>query len=294
MRDSYQPAPDAWEQIDRLLDLALAEDVGPGDATTLALATAESTLKAQFAAREEGVLAGLEVIRHLFARIDPHVVLTPVKQDGEAFAKGDVLVRIEGPARAVLTGERLALNILQHMCGVATETRKYVRAVEGTRAGIYDTRKTKPGHRALEKMAVVLGGGCNHRQGLYDMILIKDNHLALAHIPDAAAAVRRARENSRLEVMVEVDTLEQFAQVLPEEPEYVLLDNMGPAKLQEAVTMADDFAAKTGKRRPKLEASGGVNLKTVADIARSGVDRISVGAITHSAPSLDIGLDFAG
>lgn len=294
MRETSTPSGDAWKQIDQLISLALAEDVGPGDATTLALATEDSTLKAQFSAREEGVLAGLEVIVHLFDRIDPRVKITPVKKDGEAFVKGDVLAKIEGPARAVLTGERLALNILQHMCGVASETRKYVRAVEGTRAGIYDTRKTKPGHRALEKMAVVLGGGCNHRQGLYDMILIKDNHLALAHISDAAAAVRRARANSPLKVMVEVDTLEQFRQVLPEEPDYVLLDNMGPDTLKEAVDMADAFAAQSGKQRPKLEASGGVNLKTVTEIARSGVDRISVGAITHSAPALDIGLDFAG
>lgn len=293
MRQTTKPAADAWAQIDRLIDLALAEDVGSGDATTLALATENSVLKANFTAREEGVLAGMEVVQHLFTRIDPQVRLTPIKRDGEAFFRGDTLAMIEGPARAVLTGERLALNLLQHMCGVASETRKYVRATEGTRAGIYDTRKTKPGHRALEKMAVVLGGGYNHRQGLYDMILIKDNHLALAHIPDAAAAVQRARKNSTLEVMVEVDTFEQLQQVLPEEPDYILLDNMAPEQLREAVALTDAFARDTGKRRPLLEASGGVNLKTVAAIAQSGVDRISIGAITHSAPSLDIGLDFA-
>lgn len=282
---------DPWEQIDRLIELSLAEDVGEGDATTLALAPEKATLSAVFTAREDGVLAGIEVTRHLFKAIDPQVQLTPVKNDGEAFVRGDALAKIEGPARSVLTGERLALNIMQHMCGVATETRKYVEAVRGTKAGIYDTRKTKPGHRAIEKMAVKFGGGMNHRQGLYDMILIKDNHLALANISSPAEAVRQARASSDLEIMIEVDTLEQFANVLPEEPDYVLLDNMGPDILKEAVRMADDYAAGGG-RRPKLEASGGINFATVKAIAQSGVERISVGAITHSAPALDIGLDY--
>ena len=283
---------DPWKQIDALIELALAEDVGSGDATTLALAPECATLSAVFTAREDGVLAGLEVTEHLFKAIDPAVTLTPIKNDGDSFKNGDRLIAIIGPARSVLTGERLALNILQHMCGVATETSKYVKAIAGTRAKIYDTRKTKPGHRAIEKMAVKLGGGANHRQGLYDMILIKDNHLALANIASPAEAVKKARESSELEIMVEVDNLEQFANVLPEEPDYVLLDNMGPDRLKEAVKMADEYAAKGG-RRPQLEASGGINFDTVTAIAQSGVERISVGAITHSAPALDIGLDYA-
>ena len=287
------PQIDPWKQIDNLIALALAEDVGPGDATTLALATKECTLNAEFVAREAGILAGIQVLRHLFRQIDPAVELREIKKDGEAFGKGDRLAGVSGPARAILTGERLALNILQHMCGVATLTRRYVEAVRGTRAGIYDTRKTRPGHRALDKMAVLLGGGRNHRQGLYDMILIKDNHLALAHIPSTAEAVARARKNSDLEIMIEVDTLDQLRQVLPQEPDYVLLDNMGPEVLREAVRITDDFARESGRKRPQLEASGGVNLQSVAAIAASGVDRISIGALTHSAPALDIGLDFA-
>ena len=283
---------DPWEQIDRLIALALAEDVADGDATTLALAPEKATLSAVFSARENGVLAGIEVIQHLFTAIDPQVQLTPIINDGDYFNKGDKLAKISGPARSVLTGERLALNIMQHMCGVASETKKYVEAVKGTNAGIYDTRKTKPGHRAIEKMAVKLGGGMNHRQGLYDMILIKDNHLALANISSPAEAVKIARNTSELEIMIEVDTLEQLANVLPEEPDYVLLDNMEPDILRKAVHMADEYAAKGGKR-PKLEASGGINFATVRAIAESGVERISVGAITHSAPALDIGLDYA-
>lgn len=284
---------DPWKQIDNLIALALAEDVGPGDATTLALATEECTLNAEFVAREAGILAGIQVLRHLFRQIDPAVELREIKKDGEPFGKGDRLAGVSGPARAILTGERLALNILQHMCGVATLTRRYVETVKGTKAGIYDTRKTRPGHRALDKMAVLLGGGRNHRQGLYDMILIKDNHLALAHIPSTAEAVARARKNSDLEIMIEVDTLDQLRQVLPQEPDYVLLDNMGPEVLREAVRITDDFARESGRKRPQLEASGGVNLQSVAAIAASGVDRISIGALTHSAPALDIGLDFA-
>ncbi len=282
---------DPWKLIDALIELALAEDVGSGDATTLALAPECATLSAVFTAREDGVLAGLEVTEHLFKAIDPEVTITPILTDGSSFKKGDKLARIKGPARSVLTGERLALNIMQHMCGVATETSKYVKAVAGTKAKIYDTRKTKPGHRAIEKMAVKLGGGDNHRQGLYDMILIKDNHLALANIASPAEAVHQARKSSDLEIMVEVDTLEQLSNVLPEEPDYVLLDNMGPDVLKKAVKMADDYAAGGG-RRPKLEASGGINFATVTAIAQSGVERISVGAITHSAPALDIGLDY--
>lgn len=284
---------DPWEQIEELITLALKEDVGGGDATTLALATTDSTLRAYFVARECGVVSGLEVATRLFARIDPQVKFTAMLNDGDALDPGDRIALIEGPARAVLTGERLALNIMQHMCAVASQTRKYVDLTRHTKAGIYDTRKTIPGHRALEKMAVIHGGGRNHRQGLYDMILIKDNHLALSHIASAAEAVKRARENSALEIMVEVDTLEQLRDVLPQEPDYVLLDNMGPDILKEAVQITDDFAAKNNRKRPALEASGGINLNTVKAIAESGVDRISVGAITHSAPALDIGLDYA-
>ncbi len=187
-------------------------------------------------------------------------------------------------------GERTALNLLQRMCAVAKRTREYVRAIEGTRAGIYDTRKTNPGHRVLDKLAVRAGGGKNHRMGLYDMILIKDNHLAALGGP--AEAIRAARKASALPVMIEVDTEEQLTDALSAEPDYILLDNFNAERLANAVQHTDTLCAEQKLRRPLLEASGGITLSTVAAAAQAGVDRISVGAITHGAGGVDIGLDF--
>jgi nicotinate-nucleotide pyrophosphorylase (carboxylating) len=286
--------------VDRLLDLAIDEDVGPGDATTLALFPEPGLVQGDFAARQDGVMAGGPVVKRVFARLaarfrsDENAVRMDIlKRDGEAFAKGDKLLRISGDALVVLMGERVALNILQRMCAVAGRTREYVRLVEGvagSRAGIYDTRKTNPGHRVLDKLAVRAGGGRNHRMGLYDMILVKDNHLAKFGGP--AQAVRAARENSKLPVMVEVDTLAQFGETLPAEPDYILLDNFDAGMMRRAVELADSVCAAQKLRRPGLEASGGINLSTVAAAAASGVDRISVGALTHGAGGVDIGLDF--
>ena len=286
--------PAQYAQIDRLLDLALEEDVGPGDVTTEVLTTGASRLEAVYVARAAGVLSGVEIVQRFFAKLSPEVKLEPFLADGAMLEKGARIMRVSGPARPVLTGERVSLNLLQRMCGIATVARRYADAVAGTRAKIYDTRKTLPGHRALDKMAVMHGGGCNHRLGLYDMILIKDNHLALAEIASPFDAVKIARAKSKLPLMVEVDTLEQLANVLPAAPDYVLLDNMGPETLKKAVAMTDAAFAADPARRPRLEASGGVNLGTVRAIAESGVDRISVGALTHSVTALDIGLDYEG
>ncbi|MDR1535388.1 MAG: carboxylating nicotinate-nucleotide diphosphorylase [Planctomycetota bacterium] len=290
-------APGSRELLDRLLNLAIDEDVGPGDATTMALFPRPRTARARFTARAAGVMAGTEAVRRLFFLLgerfagDPGAVrLGILKAEGESFSPGDGLLDIQGDARIILMGERISLNLLQRLCAVAALTREFVRRVAGTGAEIYDTRKTVPGHRLLDKLAVRAGGGRNHRLGLYDMILIKDNHLAAFGGP--AGAVRAAREKSPLPIMVEVDTPGQLEEALRAEPDYILLDNMAPPALAEAVAAARRLSAELGLRRPQLEASGGIGLETAAAAAASGVDRISVGSLTHAPGSVDIGLDF--
>lgn len=280
------------EQIDRLLALALAEDVGDGDVTTTILANSSATLNAVYVARQNGVLSGGEILRRFFRKLSPALQFTNLLNDGDNFTVGAKILRVIGNARALLTGERLSLNILQRMCGIATITRQYVNAIKGTPAKIYDTRKTLPGHRALDKMAVMHGGGENHRCGLYDMILIKDNHLALSEIATPAQAVQIARAKSTLPIMIEVDNLTQLENVLPTAPDYILLDNMDANLLKRAVKIVDDFSANNQNKRPQLEASGGITLNNIRAIAESGVERISVGALTHSVTALDIGLDY--
>lgn len=267
---------------------ALAEDVGGGDATTLATVPPHLTVRALLRAREPLVVAGTEFVKAAFRELSPKVRIERVLHDGQLANAGDVLLKIFGPAAPILTGERVSLNFAQRLSGVATLTSKFVEAVRGTGAQILDTRKTTPGWRRFEKYAVACGGGKNHRIGLFDMVLIKDNHLAALHDekPNAiAAAISRAREKfPKLKVEVEADSLEQVRQALNAGAEMILLDNMSLDQLREAVKMA--------KCRAKTEASGGINLKTVRDIAQTGVDFISVGALTHSAPAVDIGLDF--
>ncbi|MGL4424421.1 MAG: carboxylating nicotinate-nucleotide diphosphorylase, partial [Gemmataceae bacterium] len=219
--------------------------------------------------------------------VDPRLVFTPVLPDNSIVAPRAILGRIHGPYRSILIAERTALNFLQRLSGVATLTRQYVDAIRGTRAVVLDTRKTTPGWRLLEKYAVRMGGGTNHRIGLYDAILIKDNHIA--GVGGIVAAVERARAypgNAGLPVEVEVDSLDQLRAVLPLRPEIVLLDNMAPEVMEEAVRLRDQLSLKT-----QLEASGGIHLTTIRRVAETGVDRISVGAITHSAVALDIALD---
>lgn len=279
----------------QLVTLALAEDLGDaGDRTSIALIPANQTGRAAFIARCAGVVAGLPAVALVCAAVDAAIVLEVHVPDGTAFTGRTKLATVSGPLRSILIAERTALNFLQRLSGVATLTRKYVEAVAGTKAKVLDTRKTTPGWRLLEKYAVRMGGGTNHRIGLYDGILIKDNHLA--GLGDPATAVRRAVElaraypgNAGLPVEVEVDTLEQLEQVLSVRPEIVLLDNMPPDLLRKAIALRDGVSPTT-----QLEASGGVNLTTIRAISETGVDRISVGALTHSAPALDIGLDYAG
>ena len=233
------------------------------------------------------MLAGIDCVRLSLLAMDPAATIQPRLRDGDAFEAGAVLVEAEADARAFLAAERTALNLLGRLCGIATLTRTYVEAVAGTSARIADTRKTTPGLRALEKHAVACGGGLNHRFGLDDAILIKDNHVAVCG--GVGEAIRRARAAAGhlVRVEIEVDGLDQFDEALAERPDVVMLDNFTPEMLREAVARA----AASSVGRPVLEASGGVNLQTVRAIADTGVDVISVGALTHSAPALDVGLD---
>ena len=275
-------------EITRAVKLALAEDLASGDATTRATVPRSAKAIALMRARGTLVVAGIEFAEQAFRALSSSVRVKKTVRDGHCVKPGAVLLKVSGPARAILSAERVALNFVQRLSGVATLTAKFVDATNGTRAKILDTRKTTPGWRRFEKYAVACGGGSNHRIGLYDMVLIKDNHLAALRDakPNAiAAAVLRARDKfPKLKVEVEADALKQVAQAVEAGADFILLDNMPLAKLRVAVKLVAG--------RAKTEASGGVNLKTVRAIARTGVDFISVGALTHSAPAVDIGLDF--
>ncbi len=276
------PLPDLL--IDPVVRAALAEDLGrAGDITALACIDADATLTATFGARKAGTIAGLDCARLAVLAMDPAAKFKARVADGDAVAAGTVLAKVTGNARALLSAERTALNLLGRLSGVATLTAQYVAAVEGTRARITDTRKTTPGLRALEKYAVRCGGALNHRFGLDDAILIKDNHVAACG--GVGEAIRRARAfaGHLVKVECEVDSLKQLAEALDAGPDVVMLDNFSLKNLRVAVGMAAG--------RVVLEASGGVTLDTVRDIAETGVDVISVGALTHSASVLDIGLD---
>lgn len=275
---------------DTLIRLALAEDLGDtGDRTSLATIPATAQATAAFVARSAGVVAGLPIAQWVCEAVSRELSFVPAVPDGTATSRGLVLAQVTGPLQAILAAERTALNFLQRLSGIASLTRQFVDAVRGYRVQILDTRKTTPGWRLLEKYAVRAGGGTNHRLGLFDGILIKDNHLAGlgGDIRRAIAAARSYPGNANLPVEVEVDSLEQLEMALAAQADIVLLDNMSLEQLRAAVTRRQTTAPHV-----LLEASGGVNLHTVRDIAATGVDRISVGALTHSAPALDIGLDY--
>ena len=270
--------------IEPVVRAALAEDLGrAGDVTAAACIPAGTRWTAVFAARQAGTIAGLDCARLAMTTLDPDARFTARTQDGDAVVAGTVLAEVEADARAILSAERTALNLLGRLSGVATLTRAHVDAVAGTGARIADTRKTTPGLRALEKHAVAMGGGLNHRFGLDDAILIKDNHIAVCG--GVGEAIRRARAHAGhlMKIEVEVDGLHQLDEALAESPDVIMLDNFSLDDLRTAVARAQGQAV--------LEASGGVNLQTVRAIAETGVNVISVGALTHSAPSLDVGLD---
>jgi nicotinate-nucleotide pyrophosphorylase (carboxylating) len=272
-----------------LIDLALAEDIGPGDVTSLYFIPEDRIAQAFVAVRKAGAVSGVELAARVFSKVDPDLEVEVLVPDGSRVSEGALLIRVEGKARSILTAERTALNFLQHLSGIATLTASYVDHIKGTSARILDTRKTTPGYRLLEKLAVVHGGGVNHRLGLYDRAMIKDNHLvAEGRLKQLQGAILRLHaEKPGVEVELEADNLEQLHSFLMMDGvDYILLDNMSLDELREAV------AARKERLSPLLEASGGVTLETLRGIAETGVDFISVGALTHSAPALDIGLDF--
>lgn len=272
-----------------LIRMALEEDIGEGDVTSGYFIPEERIAEAVLRVRKAGVVSGVEMARAVFLEVDPSLDVRVLVRDGGEVAEGVALMSVSGKARSILTAERTALNFLQRLSGVATMTARYVALVEHTDAKILDTRKTTPGYRVLEKKAVADGGGTNHRMGLYDRAMVKDNHLAAeGGIEGLQEAINRVKsEKPQVEVELEADRLEQVRDFLKlEGVDYILLDNMSLGELREAVEMRGVVS------RVRLEASGGVNLETVKEIAETGVDFISVGALTHSAPSLDIGLDF--
>jgi nicotinate-nucleotide pyrophosphorylase (carboxylating) len=271
------------EQISAIVQNALAEDVGSGDVTSQWILPPEMRVHGHFLAKAQGVLAGLEVVRQVFQQVDERITFQPRVKDGDTISKGDFVAVVEGPAASILTAERTALNFLQRMSGIATLTRRYVEAVAGTKAVILDTRKTAPGLRLLDKWAVRLGGGQNHRLGLYDMVLIKDNHIAAAGGNTQAVERVRQRNQQGLAVEVEVKNLAELEEALALNVDRIMLDNMNLDEMRRAMEM-------TAGRVP-LEASGNVTLENVAAIATTGVDYISVGALTHSVKALDISLE---
>ena len=274
--------PDRYDPI----TAALKEDIGTGDITTEFFVPDSLHASGRIVAREKAIVAGSGVVAEVFRRLDPSIDVQIIRGDGTEVAAGDVIIEVRGLARSILKAERVALNFLQRLCGIATLTRQFVDAVGNHSVKILDTRKTTPGLRTLEKAAVVAGGGENHRFGLYDMVLVKDNHLAtfegLSSFADRVRQLRQERPNVRIEV--EADDLEQVrAFVEIEGVDVILLDNMTPAQIREAVALREDNI--------KFEASGGITLKNVNRIAATGVDYISVGSLTHAARAIDIGLE---
>lgn len=267
-------------QVRKIIHQALEEDIGDGDITTLSIVLPEIVLSGQFVAKECGVIAGLEVAAMTFSEVDPRVQFTPCFADGDRISKGQVITTVRGAGRALLAAERVILNFLQRMSGIATLTRSFVEAVQETKAVILDTRKTVPGLRVLDKWAVRLGGGQNHRFGLYDMVLIKENHIAAAgSLTEAVRRVRATDQRNRA-IEVEVGSLSELAEALGNDVDRVLLDNMSLEEMREAVRVVHG--------RVPLEASGNITLENVASVAATGVDYISIGALTHSVRALDI------
>lgn len=269
-------------QIDKIIDIALAEDIHTGDITTLSVLPKPRVMRARLIAKEPMVLAGVAVAERVFARLDAGIRFTAAFADGDRLEIGDVIARIEGDAAMLLQGERVSLNLMQRMCGIATQTAEYVKEIAGTGARVVDTRKTTPGLRVLEKYAVRVGGGTNHRTGLYDGVLIKENHIAAAGGILEAVRLARAYIPHTLKVEVETETLEQVSLALQAGADIIMLDNMTLDQMREAVQLI--------AKKALVEASGGVNLKSIRGIAETGVDIISVGALTHSVQASDISM----
>lgn len=277
--------------VEQLIDMALVEDIGGGDVTSEYFVPGDRMARAFFLVKGDGVITGMDVVERVFEKVDAGVRIKRLMADGSQVSKGARVMEISGEARSLLTGERVALNFMQRLSGVATKTALFVAETAGTKTEILDTRKTTPGWRLLEKQAVVAGGGTNHRMGLYDRAMVKDNHLVAEGGLDAlrGAIALLKTDHPEVEVELEADRLDQVKEFLVMDGvDYILLDNMTNEEMSEAVRMRGDAD------RPKLEASGGVVLDRVASISKTGVDYISVGALTHSAVALDISLEFVG
>ncbi len=272
--------------VRELVKMSLTEDIGTGDATTQVTVADDKIIKTSIVARQPGVLAGLPLLGVLFDLLDPSVTIQTLIPDGGRVVKGSVVAVLNGPARSILTGERIMLNFLQHLSGIATLTAAYVKQVEGTPCKVLDTRKTLPGYRHLAKYAVRCGGGHNHRMGLYDRIMLKDNHWAAADGQVAELVSQGRQQFPGLAIEVEVDTLPQLRQVLGLNVEWIMLDNFSFADTEKAVIMRDEAHSSS-----LLESSGNVTLETIGSYARAGVDAASVGRLTHSVSALDLGLD---
>lgn len=272
-----------WTEVNKLLDLAFEEDIGTGDVTTESIFPDDAVCEAVIKSKEDGILAGLPIAKAVFEKLGTLHDWNEVKKDGEFITNGDILVRMSGSPKQILSGERLALNILQRLSGIATLTSKYIKKVEGLDVKIADTRKTVPGFRTLSKYAVKIGGGHNHRMGLYDGVLIKDNHIKQAGgIINAVDGIKK-NTGSKFKIEVETSNIKQVNNALKAGADIIMLDNMSDEMMREAVEIIGNKAL--------IEASGGINLDRVRQIAEIGVDIISIGALTHSATALDLSLD---
>lgn len=278
--------------VEKLIDMALSEDIGSGDVTSEYFVPEKNMARAFMLVKADGVVAGLEVAQRVFEKVDSEIETKIILGSGSRVSYGAQVMEITGPARSVLTAERVALNFVQRLSGVASKTAKFVDLVEETKAQVLDTRKTTPGWRSLEKSAVLAGGGTNHRMGLYDRAMVKDNHLVAENSIEVlqTGIDRLKHDQPAVEIELEADTLDQVKGFLGlRGVDYILLDNMSNEQLAEAISLRHELCGDFG---PKLEASGGVNLNTIGEIAKTGVDFISVGALTHSAVALDISLEF--
>ena len=272
--------------INKLLDLGIEEDINTGDITTESIIPESMNAVATMTAKQDGVISGLDIVKMVYDRFQDDVVFTPYYKDGDAVKKGDVILKVEASYPTLLRGERLSLNIFQRMCGIATETAKYVKELAGTQTQLLDTRKTAPGLRVLDKLAVKHGGGTNHRMGLYDMAMIKDNHIKMAG--GIAKAVAQVRANIPADIKIEVETtnLDEVRQAIEAGADIIMLDNMGNEQMTEAVTII-----KAADKGIKTEASGNMSIPRLLEVAATGVDFISVGALTHTVKGMDISMN---
>jgi len=279
-----------WNSIDQIIRHSLVEDIGKGDITTQLTIPEEKTAKARIVIKGDGVVCGMDIVKRVFELVDKRIVFTTKAKDGQKVKKGKILAELSGNARSVLHGERVALNFLGLLCGIATRTREYVEAVEPLKVKITDTRKTMPGLRELQKYAVRVGDGVNHRISLDEMILIKDSHIEIAEGIDKLPSVPKG-----FKIEIEVENIEQFSHALKFKPDIIMLDNMEPADMKRCVALREsvDFS-KSHHPKTWLEASGNVSLKNVRAIAETGVDIISIGELTHSVESADVSLDIVG